>query len=70
MVKPKRSPKRKRLETREDSIMTSVVLPRDLHRQIGQAALDLNWSLAEVMRAAVTEWLIRNNRLGDGKRQS
>jgi hypothetical protein len=40
--------------------MTSLALPLTLHRKAGRAALTLNWSLAEVMRAALSDWLKSN----------
>ena len=58
--RPLPSPKRKRLESREDTVITSMALPRGLHRRARLAALDLNWTLAEVVREALGEWLGRN----------
>src|SRR5713101_9656456 len=63
MTRPRRllpSPKRKRLDSREDTVVTSMALPRRLHRQARIAALDLNWTLAEVVREALDEWLGRH----------
>ena len=63
MTRPRRplpSPKRKRLDSREDTVITSMALPRGLHRQARIAALDLNWTLAEVVREALDEWLGRH----------
>lgn len=57
---PRRSERRKRLDTREDAVMTSLALPRELHRDVAMAALELNWSFAEVTRAALQEWLARH----------
>ena len=57
---PKRSTTRKRLDTREGTVMTSFSLPHDLHRAVATAALSLNWSFAEVTRAALQEWLARH----------
>ena len=58
--RPLPSPKRKRLESREDTVITSMALPKGLHRQARMAALDLNWTFAEVVRAALDEWLVRH----------
>ena len=33
--------------------MTSLALPHTLHRRVGQVALSLNWSFAEVTRQAL-----------------
>jgi len=53
-----RAPKRRRLRRREeDAVVTSMVLPRELHRQAVTAAYELNWSMAELVRQAVEEWL-------------
>lgn len=58
--RPVRSQKRKRLESRIGSLTTSVALPRVLHQQTMMAALQLNWTLAEIIRAALEEWLARH----------
>ena len=59
---PTRSPKRKRLESRDKvaAVMTSLAIPLDLHQRVAMAALRLNWSFAEIARAALTEWLARH----------
>lgn len=41
-------------------VITSVGLPRSLHEQAKMAATRLNWVFAEVVRAALTEWLARH----------
>ncbi len=58
--RPVRSPKRKRLESREGAVITSLALPRPLHQAAMLAAVRLNWTLATVMRAALEEWLTRH----------
>ena len=63
MTRPRRplpSPKRKRLDSRADTVITSLALPRGLHRTARLAALNLNWTLAEVVRQALDEWLVRH----------
>jgi hypothetical protein len=63
MTRPRRplpSPKRKRLDSREDAVVTSMALPRVLHRHARLAALNLNWTLAQVVREALDEWLVRH----------
>jgi len=58
--RPSRSPKRKRLDSREGAVTTSMALPRALHQEAMMAAVRLNWTLAEVVRAALAEWLGRH----------
>jgi len=54
---PQPSPKRRRLLTREDALVTSFALPRPLHQRLMLAAVRLNWTLAEVLREAAEQWL-------------
>ncbi len=56
---PLPSPKRKR-DSREGTVTTSMALPRVLHQEAMVAAVALNWTLAAVVRAALDEWLVRN----------
>ena len=56
---PGASPRRKRLPSREGTILTTIALPRALHREASLAALNRNWSLMEVLRVALAEWLAR-----------
>ena len=58
--RPRPSPTRKRLESREDAVITSMAVPKGLHRQARMAALNLNWTLAQIVRAALGEWLVRH----------
>lgn len=60
--KLQRAPKRNRLKSRRDAdaVVTSMVLPRALHQRAAHAALDLNWSMAALIRAALTEWFARH----------
>lgn len=53
------SPTRTRLDSREDTVITSLALPRGRHRHARMAALNLNWTLAEGVREALNEWLVR-----------
>jgi hypothetical protein len=53
------SRQRRRLDTREGTITTTVSLPESLHVQLARAALDRRWTLAEVLRVAAREWLAR-----------
>jgi len=40
--------------------VTSLVIPTALHKRATQAAQQQGWSLAEVFRTALTEWLERH----------
>ena len=63
------SPKRRRLSTREGAIVTSFALPRALHRRLMLAALQLNWTFAELLREAAEEWLTKHKPdVGKGNR--
>ena len=55
-----RPPRRKRLATREGTVVTSVALPEVLHRRATLAALDRGWALTELYRTAIAEWLDRH----------
>ncbi len=57
-----RAPKRRRLPSREkvEAITTSLALPRLLHERAKIAATHLNWTLAELCRAALEEFLARH----------
>jgi hypothetical protein len=58
-VTPERASKRRKLVSRKDTdtVITSMVLPRELHRRATLTAFDLNWSMAELVRQAVSDWL-------------
>jgi hypothetical protein len=58
----RRAPKRRRLKSREETetVVTSMVLPRELHKRAMVTAYDLNWSMAELVRQAVGDWLDRH----------
>jgi hypothetical protein len=63
--KLQRAVKRQRLSRREeDAVVTSMVLPRDLHKRAVTTAYELNWSMAELVRHAVEAWLDRHARPG------
>jgi hypothetical protein len=66
-LSPLPSPKRKRLGSRDGTVITSLALPRPLHREAMVAAVRLNWTFAEVMRAALDEWLARHHLRLTGK---
>jgi hypothetical protein len=56
--RPLPSSTRKRLESREDTVITSMALPRRLKARM--AGLDVIWTLAELAREALDEWLVRH----------
>src|SRR5207245_11382869 len=56
--RPQPSLKRKRLDSREEKVITSMEMPRGLQRQARIAAHDLNWNLTEVHLEAVQEWVV------------
>jgi hypothetical protein len=60
--KVERAAKRKKLISRAttDTVVTSMVLPRELHKRAVTTAYDLNWSMAELTRRAVEEWIERH----------
>jgi hypothetical protein len=53
---------KKRAESREGMIVTTVALPPDLHRRLAMAALEDNAASAELIRQAIEEWLSRRKR--------
>ncbi len=52
-----RSPTRVRLANGTAATVTSITLPRALHWRVKRVARRLNWTLAEVVRAALEAWL-------------
>ncbi len=56
------SAKRRRLPERGDARVTSVTLPKSLHRQLMETSLTLRWTAAEIIRAALHEWLTAHQR--------
>jgi len=54
------TPKRRRLESREGAVITSLAIPRPLHQEARIASVRLNWTLAEIVREALEEWLERH----------
>jgi len=57
-----RSPKRRRLKSRENTVTTSVIVPIVLHERAMLCAVRLHWTLGELLREALTEWLDRHER--------
>ncbi len=58
---------RQRIKSRKGTIMTTVVLPPNLHRRLVLAAIDENAAAAECIRRAVVEWLDRRERRRSGR---
>jgi predicted transcriptional regulator len=55
---------KRRAESREGMVVTTVALPPVLHRRLAMAALEENAASAELIREAVEEWLDRRKRRG------
>ncbi len=51
--------KKKRAESREGMVVTSVAFDQKLHRRLAIAAVEDNAALTELVRQAVREWLDR-----------
>ncbi len=54
--------KKKRAESREGMVITSVALDQKLHRRLAIAAVEDNAAITEVVRQAVREWLDRRDK--------
>jgi predicted transcriptional regulator len=55
---------KRRAESREGMVITTVALPPELHRRLAITALDENAALAEVIREAVRRYVdAHENRL-------
>jgi hypothetical protein len=61
-AKVQRAATHRRLRSRKetDTRVTSLVIPRKLHERATITAYRLNWSMAELVRAALEEWLDRH----------
>ena len=53
---------KKRAESREGMVVTSVALDQELHRRLAMAAVEENAALTELVREAIREWLERRDR--------
>ena len=58
---------KRRAESREGMVVTTVALRPTLHRRLVLAALEENAASAELIREAVEEWLDRRKRRGGRK---
>lgn len=59
---------KKRADSRENMVVTSVALDRELHKRLAIAAVEDGAAMTELVREAVTDWLNRRERKGRGKR--
>jgi len=50
----------------EETVRTSIILPRSLHERLGHAAVENRISATEIVRLALTEWLDRKDRKRKG----
>jgi predicted transcriptional regulator len=55
---------KRRAESREGMVVTSVALPPDLHRRLAIAALDEHAAINELVRTAIREYLERREAQG------
>jgi hypothetical protein len=58
---------KKRAETREGMVVTSVALDQELHRRLAIAAVEDNAALTELVRYAIAEWLNKRDRQRKGR---
>ncbi len=58
---------KRKAESREGHVVTTVSLPPDLHRRLVLAALEDNAASAELIREAIQEWLDRRKRQRKGR---
>ncbi len=58
---------KKRAETRQGMVVTTVALEPDHHRRLALAGLDENATMAELIRQAIREWLDRRDRKRRGR---
>ncbi len=56
------SPKKKRAESREGMVVTTIALDSELHQDLAIAAIQERAALTELVRVAVREWLERRKR--------
>ena len=50
---------KKRAESREGMVITTVAMEKDLHRRLAIAAIEESAAITEIVRQAVSEWLKR-----------
>lgn len=59
---------KKRADSREGMVVTTVALDRELHRRLAIAAVEDNAAITELIRQAIREWLDRRERTRKAKR--
>jgi hypothetical protein len=55
--------RKRRAESREGMVITTVALPPDLHRRLAIAALEERAAIAELIRDSVTYYLAERDRM-------
>jgi predicted DNA-binding protein len=53
---------KRRAESREGMIVTTLALPPELHKRLAVAAIEDGAASAELIREAIAEWLARRKR--------
>jgi hypothetical protein len=53
---------KRRAESREGMVVTTVALPPDVHRRLAIAAIEDGAASAELIREAIVEWLERRRK--------
>ena len=59
---------KKRADSREGMVVTTVALDRELHRRLAIVAVEDNAAMTELIRQAIREWLDRGERQKRAKR--
>ncbi len=59
---------KKRADSREGMVVTTVALEQELHRRVAIAAVEDNAAITELIRQAIREWLDRRERRRRAKR--
>jgi hypothetical protein len=52
-----RSPKRVRLASRDNAVVTTISFAQPVHQALQMAAIKRNWTLTTVVQAACADWL-------------
>jgi hypothetical protein len=53
---------KKRAESREGMVITTIALTKEMHRQLAMMAVEENAAITELVREAVAEWLALRER--------
>jgi hypothetical protein len=62
MKKTVKKPVKKRAESRDDMVVTTIALEADIHQRLAMAAVEERAAITELVRQAVREWLDRRDR--------